>query len=301
MQYLKHFFSNLEEMMIFNKLNRLLFNLSHKKEIFYITEDSDLQYVVLDLRKEKIICVDTEFEWRRTYFPIISLIQIATKKKIYIVDCLKCKNFSELENIFSDDKKLFIFHASRSDTTVISKSLNICIKNVFDIQIAQNILTNDKFKSYQSLVNKYFKVNLAKSETHSNWLNRPLSKKQLEYASEDVNYLIEIFEKQSRMLKKKNIYIDAIKDSEKEAYLGNQDLIISRLKKLKDPTETERKIFIWREKVSIKKNIPPSHAIKDKRIKFLSELVDQKRDLKGQKKFFNDEKIFLDFLDNFKQ
>ena len=72
------------------------------------------------------------------------------------------------------------------------------------------------------------------------------------------------------------------------------------MKKLKDPSETERKIFIWREKVSIKKNIPPSHAIKDKRIKFLSELVDQKRDLNGQKKFFNDEKIFLDFLDNFK-
>ena len=300
MRSLKHFFSNSERMMIFNSLFRLLFNLSHKKKIFYITEDTDLHHVILDLRKEKFICVDTEFEWRRTYFPIISLIQIATKKRIYIVDCLKCKNLSELENIFCDDKKLFIFHASRSDTTVISKSLNICIKNVFDIQIAQNILTNDKFKSYQSLVNKYFKVNLAKSETHSNWLNRPLTKKQLEYASEDVKYLIEIFEKQSRILKKKNVYLDAINDSEKEAYLGNQDLIVSRLKKLKDPTETERKIFIWREKVSIKKNIPPSHAIKDKRIKFLSELVDQKRDLNGQKKFFNDEKIFLDFLDNFK-
>ena len=300
MRYVKHFFSNSERMMIFNSLYRLLFNLSHKKKIFYITEDTDLHHVILDLRKEKFICVDTEFEWRRTYFPIISLIQIATKKKIYLVDCLKCKNLSELENIFSDDKKLFIFHASRSDTTVISKSLNICVKNVFDIQIAQNILTNDKFKSYQSLVNKYFKVNLAKSETHSNWLNRPLTKKQLEYASDDVKYLIEIFEKQSRTLKKKNVYLDAIKYSEKEAYLGNQDLIVSRLKKLKDPTETERKIFIWRERVSIKKNIPPSHAIKDKRIKFLSELVDQKRDLNGQKKFFNDEKIFLDFLDNFK-
>ena len=123
MRSLKHFFSNSERMMIFNSLFRLLFNLSHKKKIFYITEDTDLHHVILDLRKEKFICVDTEFEWRRTYFPIISLIQIATKKKIYIVDCLKCKNLSELENIFSDDKKLFIFHASRSDTTVISKSL----------------------------------------------------------------------------------------------------------------------------------------------------------------------------------
>ena len=287
--------------MLFDSLNRLFFDLFHKKKVFYVNKDSDLENVILDLFNEKIICVDTEFEWRSTYFPIISLIQIATKKKIYIIDCLECKNFSGLENIFSDDKKLFIFHASRSDTTVISKCLNIPVKNVFDIQIAENILTNDKSKSYQSIVYRYYKVKLAKSETHSNWLIRPLSKRQLEYASEDVKYLIEIFMKQSRMLKKKNIYINAIKESEKEAHLGNQDLIISRLKKLKDPTETERKIFIWRENISIKNNIPPSHTIKDKRIRFLSELVDQKRDLRGQKKFFNDESIFLDFLDNFKQ
>ena len=287
-------------MMLFDSLSRLLFYLSHKKEVFYIKQDSELENAILDLHNEEIICVDTEFEWRKTYFPIISLIQIATKNKIYIIDCLECKSLSCLENIFCDDKKLFIFHASRSDTTVISKSLNILIKNVFDIQIAENILANDKSKSYQHLVYKYFKINLAKSETHSNWLLRPLSKRQLEYASEDVTYLIEIFEKQSRLLKKKNTYKDAVKDSKKEAYLGNQDLIISRLKKLKDPSETERNIFIWRENISIKKNIPPSHAIKDKRIKFLSELVDQKRDLSGQKKFFNDESIFLDFLDNFK-
>ena len=49
----------------------------------------------------------------------------------------------------------------------------------------------------------------------------------------------------------------------------------------------------------MKMNIPPSHAIKDKRIKFLSELVDQKRDLSGQKNFLMMKKIFLDFLDNF--
>lgn len=287
-------------MMLFDSISRLFFNLSHKKQVFYIQEESDLKSASFDLLNEEIICVDTEFEWRRTYFPIISLIQIATKKRIYIIDCLECKSLSCLESILCDDKKLIIFHASRSDTTVISKSLNIFIKNVFDIQIAENILTNDKSKSYQSLVYKYFKVKLAKSETHSNWLLRPLSKRQLKYASEDVTYLIEIFEKQSRILKKKNIYKNAIKDSKREANLGNQDLIISRLNKLKESSETERKIFIWRENISIKKNIPPSHTIKDKRIRFLSELVDQKRDLIGQKKFFNDESIFLDFLEKFK-
>lgn len=287
-------------MMLFDLLNRLFFNLFHKKKVFYVNQEVDFEKVIFDLSNEEIICVDTEFEWRSTYFPIISLIQIATKNKIYIIDCLECKNLSGLQSIFTDDKKLIIFHAARSDTTVVSKSLNIQIRNVFDVQIAENILTNDKSKSYQSLVYKYYKVNLAKSETRSNWLIRPLSKSQLEYASEDVKYLIEIFEKQSKMLKKKNIYFDAIKDSRKEAFLGNQDLMTSRLKKLKDPTKTERKIFIWRENISIKKNIPPSHAIKDKRIRFLSELVDQKRDLSGQKKFFNDESIFLDFLDNFK-
>ena len=54
-----------------------------KKEIFLINSDEDKDFVISLIKDHKLIAIDTEFEWRRTYYPILSLIQIATKKYIF--------------------------------------------------------------------------------------------------------------------------------------------------------------------------------------------------------------------------
>ena len=48
------------------------------KEIEYIDEERSLQHFVNIALKEKNVSVDTEFIWRNTYLPKLSLIQIAT-------------------------------------------------------------------------------------------------------------------------------------------------------------------------------------------------------------------------------
>ena len=68
-------------------------------------------------------------------------------------------------------------------------------------------------------------------ETNSNWLKRPLTENQVIYAQDDVDYLIEIYEIQEKILKKKGLLDQAFMLSESEAILGNQPLINSRLKK----------------------------------------------------------------------
>ena len=55
--------------------------------------------------------------------------------------------------------------------------------------------------------------------------------------------------------------------SKKEANLGNQDLHVSRLAKLSNAKEKEKKLFMWRENLAIKKNIPSSYIFKDKHFK----------------------------------
>ena len=73
------------------------------------------------------------------YFPKLCLIQISTKKEIYLIDSLSINNFEELKKIFEDKSILKIFHAVRSDSTVLSKCLNINLQNVFDVQQAEKI------------------------------------------------------------------------------------------------------------------------------------------------------------------
>lgn len=217
-----------------------------------------------------------------------------------MVDCKKCKAEDILKSLFEDPDKKFIIHAARSDTTVISKCLNIFTKNIFDVQVAEKKLNNLDSESYRSIVNRYFSINLNKSETNSNWLKRPLTKKQIDYASEDVLFLIEIYEKQKSLLVKKNLYKEVLVESLKEASLGNAELITSRLKKFKSSNEFDKKIFLWRENLSKNLNIPPSFVLKDKKIKLISNILKEDINLDRLKKHLPDKEIFFDFLEEFK-
>ena len=74
---------------LFQKLG---FYLKNRKINYLIDSDEDVNFLIDTLKEESILAIDTEFEWRTTYFPILSLLQVATKDKIFLIDCLKCKN-----------------------------------------------------------------------------------------------------------------------------------------------------------------------------------------------------------------
>ncbi|MFL2753280.1 MAG: hypothetical protein ACJ0BD_00035 [Gammaproteobacteria bacterium] len=278
-------------------LKKLGFYLKNKKTIYLIDSEDDLNFLICSLENESILGIDTEFDWRTTYFPILSLLQIATKDKIFLIDCLQCKNLKNLKNlknILEDQERLIVFHSSRSDTTVLYTNLNIKVKNVYDIQVAEKIIHGGDIKNYASIVKKYFNFSLNKSETNSNWLKRPFSNDQMEYAADDVNFLIEIYNKQIKILQNLSLDQKALQYSKKESSLGNQDLHVSRLKKLKNVSKLTKDIFLWREKQASMKDIPPSHIFKDNKLKDLTKEMNLSNlDEKNLDKFFRD-KVDLD-------
>ena len=85
----------------------------------FIDSESKFDEVVDELQLKKIIAIDTEFDWRNTYFPKLSLIQISTNRKIFLIDCLKLNSLSKLKSIFENQEIIKIFHAVRSDATVL--------------------------------------------------------------------------------------------------------------------------------------------------------------------------------------
>ena len=58
--------------------------------------------------------------------------------------------------------------------------------------------------SYYRLVQKFLGLTITKESQYSNWLQRPLSNKQLEYALSDVNYLIKVFPLIKKLIKDTN-------------------------------------------------------------------------------------------------
>ena len=278
-------------------LKKLSFNLKNKKTIYLVESEEDQDFVKESLEEEKYIGLDTEFNWRNTYFPELSLLQISTSSKILLIDCLKFKKLGFLNNILEDKSKTVIMHSSRSDTTVLNTNLKIKLDNCFDIQIAEKIINGGEIKNYGFIVTKYFSYELDKSETNSNWLKRPLTNKQLKYAADDVNFLIPIYKKQLKNLKKLKKEKEATTEFRKETLLGNQELYISRLKKLKKASKQERDIFLWREKHASKKNLPPSYIFEDKYLKTIIKKIKNKKENSDEfLKFFKDRSSAKDFL-----
>ena len=244
-----------------------------KKKKSFIFDQDDLFLLEKELSNCKFFALDTEFDWRTTYFPKLSLVQISVNETLFLVDCLKVNPRNILKKYLEDSNILKIFHSVRSDTIVLSKCLDSYTQNVFDIQIADILISNEGINSYANIVKKFFYIKLKKSETNSNWLKRPLTRNQLEYALDDVDFLVEIYQHQKKILKKINLLEKAFLDSEQEAFLGNQPLKKIRLKKQENKlSKRNKEIFQWREELAEQENIPPAFIFNNKDLKTLSKI-----------------------------
>ena len=246
-----------------------------KNPIIFVESETKFDEILKELSLEEIIGIDTEFDWRNTYYPNLSLIQISTKKKIFLIDCLKLDSLSKFKSIFENRDIIKVFHAVRSDITVLSCSNNLKFINCFDIQIAEKFLSKEDLKSYAKIVLKYIGIKIDKSETNSNWLKRPFSRKQINYAANDVRFLIKIYEKQKKILKKENTFFTVRDLIKKEVNLGSQKLYIPRLKKFNPLKKIEKDLFMWRENMAMEKNVPPSYIFKDKFFKKILKVFDE--------------------------
>ena len=284
-----------------NSIFKILNFFEKRKQIIFVDSDKEIPFVKSTLHKEKILGLDTEFDWRNTYFPILSILQIATKRKIFLIDCITLKNLNWLKKILESNKRLIIFHACRSDATVLKSNLSFKITNSFDIQIAEKNINGGQVENYATLVKKYINKSIDKSETNSNWLRRPLTKGQIKYASDDVNYLIEIYKSQTKTLKKHNLLKKTFKDSAEEVFLGNQSLKRLRLKKNESRfSEKEKKIFLWREELAEENNVPPSFIFKNKDLKKLAKIESSEENYKKRLMIIlGDNKIINDFQAKF--
>ena len=132
--------------------------LRSKKRIIFVESLEDQNSFIEKIKNQNILGLDTEFDWRSTYFPVLSLLQISTNKNIFLVDFLNFKKVKKLKEILENKDILKILHSSRSDSTVLSNCLDIFINNVFDIQQAEKLISNGEIFNYGNLVQKYLDI-----------------------------------------------------------------------------------------------------------------------------------------------
>ncbi len=159
-----------------------------------IESQAQLNDFLNSVKNEPYLAVDTEFFRETTYFARLGLVQICGGVDIACVDVLAFDARETLAKLFSNPGVGKIFHSCSQDMEVLYQYLGILPTPVLDTQIAAAFLGEIDQIGYAGLVEEKLGQVLDKSQTRTNWLQRPLSHQQLEYAADDVRYLVALYQ-----------------------------------------------------------------------------------------------------------
>ncbi|PJJ96976.1 ribonuclease D [Lysobacteraceae bacterium NML03-0222] len=139
--------------------------------------------------------LDTEFVRERTWWPVLALVQISVGDEVLLVDMLAPGMKAALASLLQDEDILKIMHSPSEDLVALGHDCNALPTPMFDTQAAAALCGEGAGLGYQKLVQQLLDIALAKGEQRSDWLRRPLSAAQLEYAADDVRHLFALHDK----------------------------------------------------------------------------------------------------------
>ena len=164
----------------------------------------DLTFLNEELLQCPYIAVDTEFRRTTKNNMKLALMQVNDSKEIYLIDCLGIKDPKKICSFLTCPNIKKIFHSFREDAEAIYSWTQEEVLNIYDTQVANSLLGGSFSISYQDLVNEKLGLKIGKEETRTNWLRRPLSEAQLNYAASDVYYLIDLYKLQKEEFSETN-------------------------------------------------------------------------------------------------
>ena len=226
------------------------------------------------IKSNSRLAIDTEFKRVNTYYPELCLIQIATTHSVECIDVLSITDLEPLFEKLYHNKTEWVVHSARQDIESLyhlSKRLPV---SLFDTQIAASLLNYPLQISYQALTEILQNVKLDKSFTRFDWTIRPLPANVIEYALDDVRYLLPNFKKLKHKLitSKKINWLD-----EETKYLLDQEQYKPSIKQICSKTKGLSKLgkkfqekainlAAWREKNAQQKNMPRKWIMSDQKL-----------------------------------
>ncbi|ANB18569.1 ribonuclease D [Dokdonella koreensis] len=139
-----------------------------------------------------LIGLDTEFMRIDTFYPKLALVQLASDSRTALIDPLAVDDTALFGEALAAPERTCIMHSASEDLEALTNIVPRGLGCLFDTQIAAAFAGLGPGLGYQRLVHELTGVELPKAETRSDWLRRPLSAEQLEYAAQDVTHLADL-------------------------------------------------------------------------------------------------------------
>ena len=238
-----------------------------------ITTTEALEDLVQKALKTDAVALDTEFVWERTYYPLLGLIQLAlSDEECYAIDPMAITDLSPLGKLLAAPGTIKILHDAPQDLVILSRATGSYPVNIFDTRLAAGFAGSSSTISLFNLIKEQLDTEIDKSETRTNWRQRPLTDKQLSYALNDVRYsralrvlLLESIvgprikswlQEELNLLNNPHLY-EAMPDNDRYKRVRG----INRLNK--QHLVTAQALACWREEKARQNDKPRNHIIKD--------------------------------------
>ena len=235
-----------------------------------VTTSPALVDLATNLESCEHIGLDTEFLRERTYRAELCLVQLSSLSDAACVDPLALPDLIPLARVLTAPGTTKVMHASRQDVEVLFPIAGL-VRPVFDTQIAAALTGLPAQIGYGELVRRLLGKELAKSHTRTDWSRRPLSPEQIEYALDDVRYLLPLKAHLEEQLERSGRLewlteeLHELEDARNIA-VDPQDawLRIKGLRSL-DPARERlaQSLAAWRERRAIERNRPRGWILDD--------------------------------------
>ena len=235
-----------------------------------ITTDDQLREYCRELAEAESIAFDTEFVSEHTYRPVLCLVQVAAGEQLAVIDAMAIDDLSPFWKAVAEEGHQTIVHAGRSEMEFCLQAVGRRPARLFDVQIAAGLIGLEYPASYNTLVARLLGKTSGRHETRTDWRRRPLSKRQIEYALDDVRHLHPIRDMLQAKLSKLGRLgwfqeeIDAWQDKIEHALSRDRWRRVSGNSGLDERTMAiVRELWKWREAEAQRRNQPVRRVLRD--------------------------------------
>jgi len=236
-----------------------------------ISTEKELKICIETCLKAKTVAVDTEFVWEKTYYPILGLIQLATAEQSFLIDPIALDDISPLAELMENEQVTKILHDALQDLQIISRAVNALPKNIFDTKTAAGFCGLSSTLSLAALLETTTGVKLSKTESRTDWTQRPLTPKQIEYAIDDVIYMEKAYTTLTRLMKENETdtwFLEEMKALENPQRYSDKHSADKQFKRISGSTKFKarqlavmQELITWRENKAKKKDRPRNFIV----------------------------------------
>lgn len=244
-------------------------------EQIVVADPLSLRDCCAHLAATTLLGFDTEFVGEETYEPDLCLIQVSTADALFLIDPLTAGPLDAFWKLLVDPARTVVVHAGREETRMCRRQSGSTPSNWFDLQIAAGLVGLNYPLGHGPLIYQLLDIQLSKAETLTEWRHRPLTPAQLDYAFDDVRFLLplwQILEKQLTELGRRDWAQQEFTRFVSQALpeFSAQPAARDKWRKLKGLGVLDRRrlglvreMFLAREAVAAQMNRPPRVLVRD--------------------------------------